>query len=49
VRRSHLAGALGAAALERMFELKWARREADSRVVRFTPKGRGQFEQLIRR
>ncbi len=48
VRRSHLAGSLGAAALERMFELKWARREADSRVVRFTPKGRAEFERLIR-
>ena len=48
VRRSHLAGSLGAAALERMYELKWARREADSRVVRFTPAGRTAFETLIR-
>ncbi|MEX0955245.1 MAG: helix-turn-helix transcriptional regulator [Rhizobiaceae bacterium] len=48
VRRSHLAGSLGAAALDRMFELKWARREPDSRVVRFTPEGRGAFERLIR-
>ncbi|MBO6724839.1 MAG: helix-turn-helix transcriptional regulator [Rhizobiaceae bacterium] len=48
VRRSHLAGALGAATLERMFALNWARREADSRVVRFTPKGRAEFDRLIR-
>jgi len=47
VRRSHLAGSLGAAALERMFALKWARRETDSRVVRFTPAGRSAFEKLI--
>ncbi|MBO6717748.1 MAG: winged helix-turn-helix transcriptional regulator [Rhizobiaceae bacterium] len=48
VRRSHLAGALGAAALDRIFELKWARREKDSRVVAFTPRGRAEFERLIR-
>ena len=48
VRRSHLAGSLGAATLEHMFALNWARREADSRVVRFTPKGRTEFERLIR-
>lgn len=48
VRRSHLAGSLGAAALERMYDLDWARREPDSRVVRFTPKGRGEFDRLIR-
>ena len=38
-RRSHLAGSLGAALLNRVFELKWARREADGRVVRFSPGG----------
>ncbi|MBO6900669.1 MAG: winged helix-turn-helix transcriptional regulator [Rhizobiaceae bacterium] len=48
VRRSHLAGSLGAAALDRMFALNWARRESGSRVVRFTPKGRAEFERLIR-
>lgn len=48
VRRSHLAGSLGAAALDRMFELNWARREPGSRVVRFTPTGRSAFEKLIR-
>ena len=48
VRRSHLAGALGAAALNRMFELKWARRLPDSRVVRFTPPGQAAFARLVR-
>jgi DNA-binding transcriptional ArsR family regulator len=38
-RRSHLGGALGAALLTRLFELGWARRERDSRVLRFSPNG----------
>ena len=36
VRRYHLAGALGAAVLNRCLELGWARRASASRVVRFT-------------
>jgi DNA-binding transcriptional ArsR family regulator len=39
VRRHHLAGALGAALLNRCFELGWARREKGSRVVTFTTAG----------
>ena len=39
VRRHHLAGALGAAFLDRCCELGWARRERGSRVVDFTPPG----------
>ena len=39
VRRSHLAGALGAALLERFYGLGWASREAGTRLVSFTPKG----------
>jgi DNA-binding transcriptional ArsR family regulator len=38
-RRHHLAGALGAALLERFIALGWARRVRDSRVVHFTPSG----------
>ena len=38
-RRSHLAGALGAALLSRFYELRWARREAESRAVIFSPTG----------
>ncbi len=49
VRRNHLAGALGAALLDRIFAMKWARREPASRVVSFTPRGRGQFEALFGR
>ena len=39
VRRHHLAGALGAALLDRCCDLGWARREKGSRVVHFTPPG----------
>jgi DNA-binding transcriptional ArsR family regulator len=38
-RRNHLAGTLGAAILERCYELRWAKRERGSRVVVFTPAG----------
>jgi DNA-binding transcriptional ArsR family regulator len=38
-RRSHLAGALGASLLSRFYELRWARREAESRAVIFSPTG----------
>ena len=38
-RRSHLAGSLGTALLDRFYALRWARREKDSRVVTFTPPG----------
>jgi hypothetical protein len=38
-RRHHLAGSLGVALLQRITDLKWARREKDSRIVRFTPQG----------
>lgn len=46
-RRHHLAGALGAALLTRLGELGWARRDADSRVVRFTPQGQRRFDALL--
>lgn len=38
-RRNHLAGALGAALLTRCLELGWARRDKDSRVLRFDAAG----------
>jgi DNA-binding transcriptional ArsR family regulator len=38
-RRSHLAGALGAALTERMLRLRWIRRLPTSRAVRLTHKG----------
>ena len=38
-RRHHLAGALGAALLNRLFDLGWARRATNSRVVTFSALG----------
>ena len=43
VRRHHLAGGLGAALLDRVFALGWARRKRASRIVEFTPPGRTAF------
>jgi DNA-binding transcriptional ArsR family regulator len=47
VRRNHLAGSLGAALLNRFYDLKWARREKDSRVVNFSPRGAEKFDALF--
>jgi hypothetical protein len=44
VRRSHLAGAVGAALLQRIYQLGWARRLDGARVVSFTPSGLQAFE-----
>jgi DNA-binding transcriptional ArsR family regulator len=46
-RRHHLAGSLGAALLTRLQELKWAARERNSRVVKFTPRGLQSFQGLL--
>lgn len=43
-RRTHLAGSLGTALLNRFFELGWASREENSRVVRFSPAGEKQLQ-----
>lgn len=42
-RRSHLAGSLGRALLERMEAQAWLRRDGDSRAVVFSPSGRRAF------
>lgn len=42
-RRFHLAGALGAALLDRIFALGWARRESGGRVVVFSAAGERAF------
>jgi DNA-binding transcriptional ArsR family regulator len=47
-RRHHLAGALGSALLARVFQLGWARRAKDSRVVVFTEPGEYAFRQLFK-
>jgi DNA-binding transcriptional ArsR family regulator len=47
VRRSHLAGTLGAAILHKILSEKWARREKDSRAVVFSPMGKQAFERVF--
>lgn len=42
-RRSHLAGALGEALLSRFLDIGWAKREAGSRIIRFTAAGEKAF------
>ena len=42
-RRNHLAGALGAAFLDRFYHLGWATRIEGSRIVRFTSQGEESF------
>jgi DNA-binding transcriptional ArsR family regulator len=46
-RRHHLAGALGAALMQRCFALRWARRVENSRVVAFTPRGEREFRRVF--
>jgi DNA-binding transcriptional ArsR family regulator len=46
-RRQHLAGALGSALLSRVREFGWAKRDADSRVIRFSPRGQRSFLELV--
>jgi hypothetical protein len=43
-RRHHLAGAVGAALMQRMVALRWARQRPGSRVIKFTSAG----ERLLR-
>ena len=47
-RQSHLAGSFGAALLDRFYDLGWARRVAESRIVRFSPDGERAFKSLCR-
>lgn len=42
-RRAHLAGGLGAALLDRIYDLKWAARDRKSRAVLFTRGGEAKF------
>jgi DNA-binding transcriptional ArsR family regulator len=46
-RRYHIAGAVGAQFLAKLLENGWARREKDSRVIHFTPRGRENFSRLL--
>lgn len=47
VRRPHLAGALGAAIWTRIREAGWAEQVPDSRIVRFTSRGEGEFARIF--
>ncbi|WP_374369230.1 ArsR/SmtB family transcription factor [Dongia sp.] len=47
VRKSHLAGSLGAALLTRIQALGWARREKAGRVIAFTPPGERAFLKMF--
>ena len=47
-RRPHIAGALGAALLERMFHRGWIARVRTSRIVRVTTKGKEDLYKLLR-
>jgi len=46
-RRDHLAGALGSEILSFCVSTGWAKRESDSRVVRFTNKGEKAFREQL--
>lgn len=46
-RRTHLAGSLGTALLNRFYDLKWASREEASRVVSFSRLGEVEFNKLF--
>jgi hypothetical protein len=46
-RRHHLAGALGAAILSRIFERRWAQKDAVTRTVRFTAYGERALERAF--
>jgi DNA-binding transcriptional ArsR family regulator len=46
-RRHHVAGALGAALADRLFELQWLVRHPTSRAVRLTAEGKASLEQAF--
>jgi DNA-binding transcriptional ArsR family regulator len=47
-RRPHIAGALGAALLERMFQRGWIARVRSSRIVRVTARGKEDVYKLLK-
>ncbi|MEL6523840.1 MAG: winged helix-turn-helix domain-containing protein, partial [Pseudomonadota bacterium] len=46
-RRTHLAGSVGRALLQRIVDKGWASRQDGSRVVAFTPLGEAEFQRLF--
>ena len=47
MRRHHLAGGLGKALLQAVYDRGWARRLPDSRVIAFTPQGEQAFRSWL--
>jgi DNA-binding transcriptional ArsR family regulator len=47
MRRTHLAGALGTALLDRFYDLGWARRIDGTRIVSFTGEGERRFLEMF--
>ena len=47
IRRTHLAGALGTALLDRFYDLGWARRVEGTRIVSFTGDGERRFLEMF--
>ena len=46
-RRHHLAGAVGAAICQKLFDSRWIARERDTRIVRLTASGRTHLQGLL--
>jgi hypothetical protein len=46
-RRDHLAGKLGASMFARLIDMKWARRDSESRAVLFSQRGLAAFNQAF--
>lgn len=46
-RRTHLAGSLGRALLNRFEDLKWIKRQSNSRVVKFSARGAKDFDSIF--
>jgi hypothetical protein len=46
-RRSHLAGSLGAALLDRIYDEGWAMRDRKSRAVLFSRSGESKFRSMF--
>ncbi|CAM2846135.1 winged helix-turn-helix domain-containing protein [Paenibacillus sediminis] len=46
-RRHHLAGALGNAILEKLFELKWIERLSNTRAIKITPNGKKGLKEIF--
>lgn len=47
-RRHHLSGPLGAALLRLFIDRRWARRDRETRHIRFSPHGLAQFEAFLK-